>query len=309
MRLGSSQESQLSVRCSPRNVQCRAFPKSPATSETTARRPGVEHHDGDAMLTQQGAQLLRADELFLTRIILEAQESLMAFPKLIAADARRHHTIAPVTVEMYDMIVVRPGAQLRLQLREAGWSQDIQLGRELLLLDQGQQRPGEGAKADILRLGARADHEDIDAIARQVGQRQGIVQLAQLALDPAGMSQRAGVRVVQCLPGPAQDARMVAGDLEGEVVQSGLIRLMIPKARRPREQPRERLCTPVLQCALDALGDPGVRCEGVVEELLQIPAQVVAQVAVRALSMWSVSGAVRIAASPCLASRRRSTRN
>ena len=107
------------------------------------------------------------------------------------------------------------------------------------------------------------DQQDVEAVPRQgLGQRQRVMQLAELALDPAGMGQGAALGIGQGLPGPAEDPRVVAGDLQGQIGEAALAGLVVPEQRLAGEEPLEAAPAPAVEGGLDALGQLGIRRNG-----------------------------------------------
>jgi len=91
--------------------------------------------------------------------------------------------------------------------------------------------------------------------------------------------QGAALGIGQGLPGPAEDPRVVAGDLQGQTGESPLAGLVVPDEGLAGEQLLEAAPAPAVEGGRDALGQLGIRRKRVVEKLLQIPGQVLEQVA------------------------------
>jgi hypothetical protein len=78
-------------------------------------------------------------------------------------------------------------------------------------------------------------------------QRRGIMLLAELPFDDTVVRECPGLRVAQCLPGPGQDAGIVARDLERQVLEPGTLGVVVRVATPPAtEQGAEVLLTPIV---------------------------------------------------------------
>nr|WP_040844436.1 hypothetical protein [Thiorhodococcus drewsii] len=239
------------------------------------RLAGVEHHDRDAVLTEQWNELVGADGLVRAVPGFEDQPAL-GTSEAVAIDAVGGLAVAAVSVEMENVVEAGAAVQVVLQLVEGRRTQHLDAYRQATRRDPLDQRARQGVIADILvAIRAGDDQQDVDPIRRQpLGQRQGVVQRAHLALDAAAMGQGGPIGVAQGLPGPAEDARLVAGDLECEPVEPRLARRVVPDQGLAGEQSREAVLAPGRQRVLDAVGQFGVGSKGIVEEPLQIPAKI-----------------------------------
>jgi hypothetical protein len=188
-----------------------------------------------------------------------------------------------VAVEVEDVVEARPLAQVLAQPFEGGRTEQMNAGGDLVAGDELDQGAGDGAVGHVLLVGAGGDQQDVDAVARQIGrERRRIAHGVESALDLAELAQGADARIVQRLPRPGEDARVVAADLEAQpVVPFGRGGGEKFSADPVAEQGLERRLAPGAQGAQEALGAPGFWGEGVFEEVFEIPPQLGHQVALR----------------------------
>ena len=229
------------------------------------RLTGVQHHHRNAMLAQQRAELIGGHQIGLAVLIFKNQQPLRPLEKMGRTAACRR-SITAVTVEMDNVIISGPLAQMLAQMFEGRRPQNRHPRRQLPLFDPFHHRPRQGTETHVALKRPSGDEQDIDAIARQTfRQGQRIVTAIQLALDPAMMGQRAGMlRIGQRLPRPRQHAGIVAGDAQIQILQTlpiGVV-IKIPALTRA-EQGGKRSLAPAAQCFLNALGPVGVRRKGI----------------------------------------------
>ncbi|MGF6301359.1 hypothetical protein OKW42_004712 [Paraburkholderia sp. WC7.3d] len=132
-------------------------------------------------------------------------------------------------------------------------------------------------------VGARGDQQDADALARQVlRQRRRIAQTIELTLDPAKLRKIADQRVVQRFPRPRKHCGIVAGNDQMQLCMTCAGPLAVEIARLAGiKQFDERFRAPAAQLPGHPLGPLLVRAERIVQVLLQIPGQLLAQCQLR----------------------------
>lgn len=99
--------------------------------------------------------------------------------------------------------------------------------------------------------------------------------MVQAALDAALMGEVVALRIKEGFPGPRKDVRVVAADLEDFGVRQPFVSVAAV------EEGVEGLRAPGLEGVQDAFGVADFGIEGIVEEVLQIPAELLHQVGVR----------------------------
>ena len=99
--------------------------------------------------------------------------------------------------------------------------------------------------------------------------------MVEAALDAALMSEVVVLRGEERFPGPGENVRVVAADLQDFGVRQPVARVAALEERV------EGFGAPCLQGVQDASGVADLGVKGVVEEVLQIPAQLLQQVGVR----------------------------
>ena len=248
------------------------------------RLASVEHHAGHGMFAQQNVELLGADRIIFAFLGLENKLTLGTLEMMlpVAVTVRVSTPVAGVPVrampvEMQDVVLAGMAFQVVIELLERRRAQQVDAGGELALLDQIDQRAGDRAKPDILvPIRPRNDEQDIDAVLGQ-RRRQGARgrDVIQPPFDAAGMRERRSrFGVTQRLPGPCQNARVVALDAQGEigvVVAGGGFEPVTGFSSLKKGI--ERLLAPFSERREHALGMLGFRREGIGEKILEVPAQ------------------------------------
>jgi hypothetical protein len=138
--------------------------------------------------------------------------------------------------------------------------------------DQLDQRAGDGAVADVGGIGPRDKQQDVDAVLGQRAKRWRIGNVVKAAFDAVVLRQVSGLRVVQGFPGPGEDVRIVAANLQN--VRGGQPDGCVAAV----EKGVEGCGAPGFEGVEDAVGAGGFGREGIVEEVLQIPAELAHEV-------------------------------
>ena len=244
---------------------------------------GVQDHHRHGVLAHQVAEDVGRHRVRPPLPILEVEAAGGDQQRVGAAGRGRLRTVVAVSVEVDDVVGARVFLQVLAEGVERGRAQDGHLRGQVPLGDHFHQRAGDGVVAHVVLLGAGDHQEDADAVAGQAGRegrRSG--DLVQAALHAALLGQPAGAGVFQRLPRPGEHARVVALDAQTEAfgmpALGGLVQEEGAVARA--EERLEGPPAPAVQRRQDALGVLHLRLERVVEELLQVPAQIPEQVRV-----------------------------
>jgi hypothetical protein len=169
---------------------------------------------------------------------------------------------------MEDVIVAGMLPQVLAKLVEGGRTQNVHVRRQLLGLNQLNQRASDGTITHIVLKGTADDQQDVDAIVGEIGGGLRTGKLVEVALQaPLVREVAAGLRIVQCLPGPGENVGIVGSNL-----QDGGVAKPIPGIATVEERV-ESLRSPGAKGVEDVVGVIGFRMERVVEKLFQIPAQ------------------------------------
>ena len=236
---------------------------------------GVQHHQRDAALVEQRAQLLGVDVVALLPVVLEEQE---------AQTHRRVVDAVAVEVDHVDgrrVAVAQPG----VERGQGGRAQELHRHRVAQRVQRVQQRRGRAARVDEARARRPADHHQ-QAHRRLEGTH---AQVAAAVHAPAHVDRRlfaeqVAALVGQQLPGQAQDAR-----LGGVHDHGGRLRAVAPAVEtlpqahgrgRTVEDRVEQGAAQAGQASLQRLGAVVVRSHRPERVALDVPAQV-GQVGVR----------------------------
>jgi hypothetical protein len=235
---------------------------------------GVQHHGGDGVFVQQGAQVAGGFRIGIAVCVLEDQAALRTLQHVRRVLARAF-AIRAVTVEVERVIVAGVGAKVLAKLIESRWAQHIRVCWQAARLDEFYKRPRDGAVADVGFVRPRDHQQDIDAILGKRAARRRIGKVIQAALDLTLMRNVTALRIEERFPRPGEDMRVVAADLQNFGFRQPLARVAAV------EEGVEGLRAPGFEGVQDAPGVADFGIEGVVEEVLQIPAQLLHQVGVR----------------------------
>jgi hypothetical protein len=222
---------------------------------------------------QEGAQVAGGFRIGLAVRVFEDQAALRALQHVRRVSARAV-AVSAVAVKVERVIVTGVGAEVLAKLVESWRAQYIHMGGQAARLDEFYKRPGDGAVADVAFVGARDHQQDVDAVLGERAQRWRVGEVVEAALDAALMREVIVLRVEEGFPGPGEDVRVVAADLEDFGVRQPVACVAAV------EEGVEGLCAPGLQGVEDAFGVAYFGIEGVVEEVLQIPAQLVHEIGV-----------------------------
>jgi hypothetical protein len=227
---------------------------------------GVQHHGGDGVFVQKGAQVAGGFRIGLAVCVFEDQAALGTLQHVRRVPASAV-AIRAVAIEVQRVIVAGVRAEVLAKLVESRRAQHIHMRGQAARLDEFYQRPGDGAVAHVAFVRARDHQQDVDAVVRERAQRRWMGEVVETALDLAPMGQVVALRIEEGFPWPGEDVRVVAADLQDFGVRQPLVRVAAV------EQGVESLRAPGLQGVQDAFGVADFGIEGVVEEVLQIPAQ------------------------------------
>ncbi len=164
--------------------------------------------------------------------------------------------VAPVTVEVDYVVIARAFVQVAAKRIERGRAQNRYFGCELLVVDQFHQGARDGTILNVLLVRTGRDQQDIEPVPRQVlGERRRIGHVIELTLDVAVLGEIAPLRVVQRLPGPGQDKRIVGGDAQLEMLRALTHGVMVEIPALARTEKRlERMRAPALQGVEQPIG-------------------------------------------------------
>ena len=204
-----------------------------------SRLARVQDHHGDTEFVQRLTQSLGGDRVGPAVRSLEHQASLRAFLEGVRIDGVRERgrvlsligndAVAAVAVEVQDVIVAGPAAELLAEGIERGRTQDRHAGGEPVRLDLLDQGAGDGTVLHIALEGPGGDQQDIEPVAREiVGQGQRVGHVIELPLDVALVGQVAPLGVMEGLPRPSQDRGLVGDDAQLQVLRAIPHRVVIP---------------------------------------------------------------------------------
>lgn len=161
-----------------------------------------------------------------------------------------------------------------MECGKCGGAQDVDANGYSVAADPVDEGPAHGVKTDILvAIGSGDDQQDVNLCAGQsLWEPLWIAELSELPFESAGLSECGAVGIAEGFPGPGENAGIVAGDFEYEVLESVGSDPVVPDQGLFGEKLPEGGLAPLCQGALDAGGDFGIGLEGVVEESFEVPA-------------------------------------
>ncbi len=111
--------------------------------------------------------------------------------------------IGAVAVEVENVVVAGMLVEMFAKAIEGGRAKDVDMGGKILLLDEFDERAGDGAVTDVGGVGTGDDEEDVDAVAGKIGEGWGIGQLVEAAFDAVVLGEEAaGEGIEEGFPGP-----------------------------------------------------------------------------------------------------------
>ena len=139
--------------------------------------------------------------------------------------------IRPVPIEVHEVIVAP--AQVLTQGIEGRGPQHRDPCGKLPLFNQIHQRPGQRAVFHIPFIGTSRDEQNVDMVLRQLGGQINRTDAIEPSFNATGGRQRSHLRIPQGLPGPGQDARIVADDLQMQLLETSPGRIAVEVSPRP----------------------------------------------------------------------------
>ena len=193
-----------------------------------ARLAGVQNDHRDAELMERGAERLSRDRVGFALGGLEHEAALGSLECVrIHCLAERGRlvgvlgddAVAAVAVEMEDVIVAGPAGELLAKGVERRRAEDRDAGGQAVLLDLLDQGAGDGAVLHVGLEGPGRDEQDIEPVVWEaLGQGRRVRHVVELPLDVAFLGEITTLGVVQGLPGPGQDGRLIGDDSQLQVL-------------------------------------------------------------------------------------------
>ena len=116
---------------------------------------------------------------------------------------------------MKDVIVAGMLPQVLAKLVEGGRTQNVHVRRQVLGLNQLDERTGDGTITHIVLKGTADDQQDVDALVGKIGGGLRIGKPVEPAFHaPLVREVGAGLRIVQGFPGPGENVGIVGADLQ-----------------------------------------------------------------------------------------------
>ncbi len=161
--------------------------------------------------------LMEVRTLGLAFGVLKYQAALGAFLKCVwgcGKGAVGCYAVRAMTIEMDYVIEVRVCAEVLAELVERWWAQKVDMCGEAFVLNEVDERAGDGAETDVAFIGAGDDEQDVDAVLWEAGERGWILDFVDAAFDLAFVGEVVCLGIVERFPGPGEGVRIVGTDLE-----------------------------------------------------------------------------------------------
>ncbi len=230
------------------------------------------------MLAQQLAQAAGGNRVRV-EVAVRLEDEVPLRPAQLVRPARpvaRVAEVAAVPVEVDEVVAAGTLAQVGAEVVERRRAEHGDRRGQVLLLHRFHEGAHNRAVRRVLVQGPGRHQQDVHAVVGQVGEGRRIVHVVETARDGVLLHHPVPPRVAQSLPRPRQHVGIVGGDRNLHVaVPAGPVEPLLPVA--PTEEGVERLGAPVFQGAHRAVGAVRPGGEGVLQEVFQVPPELVHQ--------------------------------